>query len=231
VTLGDLLFDVAMKSGMDPTNVPDERTLLVRWANEGRDEVLLRTHCYVAIGQMTLVVGQSAYRTDSGILAVLGDSLTSQNQLYTLELVPLGVVRDMQRAQSTSPVLSVAIEGDLMVVYPTPTQADVINWDYVPRATDMTADANDPSTAQYGGIPKEFHKVIRRYMEFKAAEYDDKKFADTPESLEQKFLRDVAMARRHIRHKRPRQPMRPVVGYPGGSRISHRNDQDVLWRG
>lgn len=37
----------------------------------------------------------------------------------------------------------------------------------------MSADANDPSSTAYGGIPAEHHKALEFYACWQAADYDD----------------------------------------------------------
>lgn len=229
MTLGDLIFVVERKSGLNDS-VPDEHTLMLKWANDGLIEVLLETHAVVEIGDMTLQVGVSEYRTDANILAVLNARVTSANQRYDLEVVDLDVLMSRQRTTSTSPTQCIAVEGDLLFVYPTPTAADVLRWIYVPRpASQLVTNADDLSSASFGRLPKEYHRAVEYYMLWQAAEYDDKKFAESPLDLFKQFQFECHNVRKRKKHKRGRQPRVAKVGYPGKRQVGTRNDQDIVY--
>lgn len=226
-TLDDLIFRTAHRSGLSDNNT-DEHTLMVGWARDGVLEVLLETHCVVETGLMTLIVGASLYAIDPTVLVALLAQTLSGNQLYDVEVVQLERLRSAQRAQGTSPTQMLAIEGDRLYVYPTPSVADTITWDYVPRPQQqLTNPTDDPSATAYGRIPPEYHRAIEYYMVWQAAEYDDKKFAETPEDLEKRFRFECARVRRRRQGKQGRAPFRPMIGYPGRVQIS-RNDQDLV---
>jgi hypothetical protein len=230
MTLGDLIFRTAHKSGLSDDN-PDEHALMLGWTRDGVLEVLLETHCVVETGTTPLTPGYFLYTIDPQVLVVVLAQTLSGNQLYDLEIVQLERLRSMQRAQGTSPTQAIAIEGDRLYVYPTPSVADTITWDFVPRPQQqLTNPADDPSSTAYGRIPPEYHRAIEYYNIWQAAEYDDKKFAQTPEDLEKRFRFECARVRRRRQGKQGRAPFRSMVGYPGRA-IQTRNDQDVVYHG
>jgi hypothetical protein len=230
MNLGDLIFRVAHKSGLSDDN-SDEHAMMVGWARDSVVEVLLETHCVVETGTTVLTVGAPLYTIDPAVLVVLVAQAQSGNQLYDLEVVQLERLRSMQRGGGTSPVQAIAIEGDRLYVYPTPSAADTITWDFVPRPQQqLTNPADDPSTVTFGRIPVEYHRALEYYCIWQAAEYDDKKFAQTPEDLEKRFRFECAHVRRRRQGKQGRAPFRPMVGYPGRA-IQTRNDQDVVYHG
>lgn len=231
MTLGDLIFRTAHRSGLSDDN-PDEHTLMLGWARDGVVEVLLETHCVVETGQTTLTIGSDLYTIDPVVLLVLTARLLSQNQIYDLEVTQLERLRSRQRGQSTSPVQVMSVEGDRLYVYPTPTTADVITWDFVPRPQQqLTNSVDDPSSPAFGRIPPEYHRAIEYYMLWQSAEYDDKKFAETPQEIQGRFMQEVARVGRRRKGKRGRTPPRPLIGYPGRDSYATRNDQDRVLYG
>jgi hypothetical protein len=230
MTLGDLIFRVAHKSGLND-DVPDEHTMMLGWARDGVVEVLLETHCVVETGLTELTVGFDLYTIDPMVLTVLTAQTNSGKQIYDVEVMQLERLRTLQRAQGTSPVQAMAIEGDRLYVYPAPTTSDTITWDFVPRPIQqMTNPTDDPSTPNYGRVPPEYHRAIEYYMLWQAAEYDDKKFAATPEDLFKRFVQECGRIRRNRQGKQGRAPFMPMVGYPGRTNPRVRNDQDIVYQ-
>jgi hypothetical protein len=228
MTLGDLLFRVAHKSGLKDD--PDEHTMMLGWARDGVVEVLMETHAVVETGTTALTIGANLYTIDAQILVVLMAQINSGNQMRDVEIMQLERLRSLQRSQGTSPVRAMAIEGDRLYVYPTPSVVDTIVWDYVPRPQQLlTANADDPSAVAFGRIPTEYHRAIEYYMIWQAAEYDDKKFAQSPEDLFKRFVSECGRIRRNRQGKQGRAPFRPMVGYPGRAQLQTRNDQDIVY--
>jgi hypothetical protein len=231
VNLGDLIFVVAHKSGLSDDN-SDEHTLMLKWARDGVVEVLLETSCVIDTATTTLQPNYYLYTIDPAVLAVKAAQLQSQSQLYDIEVTQLERLRTAQRAQGTSPIQLLAVEGDRLYVYPTPTAPDVIVWDYIPRPQQqLTNPADDPSATQFGRIPTEYHRAIEYYMIWQAAEYDDKKFAESPQDLMGRFTQECSRVNRRRKGKRGRTPFRPLVGYPGRQSMPSRNDQDRVLYG
>jgi hypothetical protein len=196
MTRGQLVFECALALGLDYETVSgNELILMQRWHNRGVVDVLLKTHCYVDIGTMALQAGVTDYRIDSSILTV--DNITlpdSSGAPYALDVVSMSDLipyLDPSIAATVTPTKA-AIEGTLLRVAPSPSSAITLTYIYVPKPTEIPADgttgsdALDPSTAQYGGIPTEFHDAILTYMMWKGAEYDQ------PRNFDQGFVSDVA---------------------------------------
>lgn len=230
MTLADLIFRTAHKSALND-DVPDEHTLMLGWARDAVIEVLLETHCVVETGVTALTSGASLYTIDPAVLVVVMAQTTTGNQLYDVEVTQLERLRSRQRSQGTGPVSMLAIEGDRLYVYPTPQQGDSITWDYVPRPQQqLTNPGDDPAASAFGRIPPEYHRALEYYMLWQAAEYDDKKTAQTPDDLFKRFIAECGRVRRNRQGRQGRSPFRPLLGYPGRSSVSSRNDQDTLVR-
>lgn len=218
---GQLVTRVAQKLSFSTT---EELTLLRDLANEGVVEVLLKTHCFVDIGELTLVAATKDYRLDNTVLAILGRTIETSTSPITV--IPLDDMVDLRRSGAvSSPARYIAAEGSLLFIYPTPeSSGEKIRFYYVPRPTAMTGDSDDPSNATFGGIPTEYHRAIEYYMLWQGAEYDDKAVPSKPTDIMALFEKEC----RDVRAKHRKKLMRGLpparVGYPGTARYPRRND-------
>lgn len=227
MTLGDLIFRTAHKSGLQDDD-SDEHSLMLSWARDGVVRVLLETHCVVDTGDMSLAGGAYLYEMDPEILLVL--MVRDMAGVRDLEPVAIEVIRARQRNASTGPLQLFSMEGSRLYVYPVSTAGTQVELDYVPRPQQqLTNSTDDPSLPQFGRIPSEYHNAIESYMTWKAAEYDDKKFAQTPEDLFKAFKLECRQTTLWKRGKRGRTPQRPLIGYPGSDNVPSRNDQDLVY--
>lgn len=226
MTRGQLITMVAAKLGLNDAVAHAERALMESWANAGVIEVLLATHCYTEIGDMALTAGVSEYRTDADILAVMNDKITSGSGSGTFQIITLEEMIDRQAANTamTGGTTVVAFEGNLLVVFPTPSAGTSIRYFYIPRPTPMTSDAHDPSAADYGGVPAEYHQAIEYYMLWQGAEYDDKKAPMSPQDYAGAFESLCKKYRKYHRQKAQRGLRPGRVGYPGSNYAGRRND-------
>lgn len=226
MTRGELIRKVSAKLGLNMSAGHAERTEMEAWANEGVIEVLLATHCYTEIGDMDLTAGVSEYRMDDDILAVTNDKITSGSNSGTFRVVTLEEMIDRQASNYTvdrTGTSVVAMEGNLLIVFPAPVSGTTIRYFYVPRPTPMTDDNHSPATADYGGIPAEYHKAIEYYMLWQGAEYDNKKAPMAPQEYATAFEGLCKQYRKYHRQKAQRGLRPGRVGYQGRN-LGRRSD-------
>ena len=226
MTRGELIMVVSAKLGLNSNTGHAERTLMELWANRGVVQVLLATHCYTEIGDMALVAGTTDYRLDDDILAVTNDKITSGSNSGTFRVVTLEEMIDRQASNYTvdrTGTSVVAMEGNLLIVYPAPVTGTVIRYYYVPRPTKMTDDAHNPSSADYGGVPEEYHDAIEYYMLWQGAEYDNKKAPMAPQEYATAFEGLCKKYRKSHRQKAQRGLRPGRIGYQGRN-LGRRND-------
>ncbi len=223
MTRGELVTRVAQKLSFETTAASEELLLLQALANEGVVEVLINTRCNVDVGELTLVAATNNYRLDSTVLAILERTITTS--YAPLNIVSAADMYDMRRGQNvSSPARYLASEGNLLMVYPTPTQTEIITFLYVAKPTLMTADGNDPALITYGGIPIEYHRAIEYYMLWQGAEYDDKAAPQKPVEYMEMFEKECGKIRKRHRAKGGRGFTPARVGYPGSINYPKRND-------
>jgi hypothetical protein len=238
MTLGDLVFRVSRSLGLNDDAGSDELKLMQKWANDSVIDVLLETHIYVSTFTQTLTAGTSEYQLSSSILVIVDGKGTTSAFIGPYEVVSMA---EMFEIQAISPVGSarkiIAIEGNLLIVSPTPDTGESITFYGVPRPTALVAsglgttseDAHDPSQTTYGGIPAEYHRANEYYMLWRGAEYDDKRSMPYGKGAAQGYLDQYRSECNSIRkHKRNRAGRQThgfrAPGYPGRTFRSGRND-------
>lgn len=229
MTRGELVARVGQKLGFDTVNGGTELSFLQDVANEAVVKVLLLTHIYMKIGTADLTSGQAEYRLDSDILAIDDGKGSTPAGIGEYEVIALDEMIRRQSAGVASPSWrkALTIEGDLLIVSPTPETDETLTFYHVPRPTEMSSDSHDPSNPTYGGIPSQYHDALEYYMLWQGAEFDDKQRAMSPKDYADVFTRLVQQIREFKRRTRSRKMMEPEIGYPSRRRPSpgfNRND-------
>lgn len=171
-TLAQLRTEVSSILGLDNTASSAEQSLMDSWINEGVANVLVETHCKVLPFTMTLTAGEDDYTLSTDILALIdlfvdaasGDDFPVQ-RVTSSELLRMR----MNASTAISPVMRYATSGsNLLMVYPTPSAADVLVGIYVPRPTTLSSASDTPSE-----VPAEYHRLIVQYACWRGADMDD----------------------------------------------------------
>lgn len=152
--------------------------------------MLLQTHCFIAKATMAMTANIGDYELDSGILAIEDIFLASGTTNY---LVRRSTTTDLMNrrlfAISSSTVQRYAVNGaNMLMVYPTPTQADSLTVYYVPRPSVLSVAGDDPATK--AGIPSEFHYGLELYMQWKAGDAFDDASSNQGETYRREYLGD-----------------------------------------
>lgn len=223
MTRGDLIRKVAADFGLEVDAGSAELLLLQEWANEAVIEILVETHVHIDMIDVQLTAGYAEYRLPSTILAIDNGRGSTPAGIGPYVLVGMADMLDLQAAApvATGPRKYIAIEGDFMVVTPTPQDSETLRFYHVPEPTPMTDDSQDPSNAVYGGIPVWAHRAIEAYMKWKAADYDDKgggfwrghAFAPGA-AYKDIFDGECALIKARKKRMRGRVSVMPRVGYP-----------------
>lgn len=181
--------NVAGALGLDPTA---DASRLTGWANDAVVDMLKRTHVYIAKETLTMAANQGDYELDASIIAIDDIYLTSGGSNFRVRRLATTDLINLRLFSVTSaPIQMYAISGaNMLMVYPTPLQADTLSIYYVPKPTAMSADGDDPSTAALGGIPTEFHEGLEMYMMWKAADAFDDSSSSNGETYRRWYLGD-----------------------------------------
>lgn len=210
-TLADFRLRVAAKMGLDNTASGDQ-PLIDSWVNEGIVEVLVRSRINVSPATMALTANVADYNLPTQIMALdeiyvspLGDSQSYMMQRQSpLEVIQMRVLG----SGGTPPVRYYALSGStLLMVYPTPVAADVLNVYYVPRPTTLSLPADTPSE-----IPAEWHKVIEFYACYQAGQFADSGTSQEGNLYRQLYEDELTKLRRGALHRGGRKLSPAKVG-------------------
>lgn len=223
MTRGDLIRHCSLELALDATASAPEQLLMVDWANEGVRDVLIETRCRIEVGDEALTPGVADYRLDNDILRV--DERTIEANNFDLQIITPEEMLRIRRSIGGSYLTYLAIEGDLLMVWPTPTSAVTITYLFVNRPTEMTNDAHDPSDPTYGGVPIYAHHAILQYMLWRGARYDERKSPHTPAEYRQFYQDELKRVRKRAQGMGGRHRASVSAGYPGRTSLGRRNDQ------
>ena len=184
-TFSVLKSNVQQELGLDTTASSDEDVLLGRRLNQAVREFLLDTRCYIASSTFTAVADQKDYDLQTGdFIGGTGTnvSVLAIDQLIDSNNIPLArknvsEIDEYRRASATTATSgqrNYALDGaNLLMLWPTPSTAEVFTLRYIPRPTEMSSSAHDPSDPTYGGIPAEYHEALEKWTCWWMASYDD----------------------------------------------------------
>ena len=197
-TFIELKTEVAEEIGS--INVTDDATKLGRELNRGVRRIL-RQPPYVYMASQTVTPGANADYTLAATILVINEAYFTQGgTAYDLERVSLQDILRLRKASTaaTGPTRYYAFAGGKLAFYPTPGAADTLTMYYVPVPTAMSADANDPSTATYGGIPVDYHDLIARYAMARMASFADDQSASQGTRYWQEFNDGLTQMKREL---------------------------------
>lgn len=215
-TRGGLVQRVGESLGL-AYDVPGyEQTFLRSLWDRAIKDVLLRTHCRIEIGDLSLTSGTAEYRQDTQILAIDDGRGSTPAGIGHYQIIGLD---EMIARQSANPVSDsyrkfISIQGDLMIVSPTPTTSETLRFYYVRKPTASSLDTNDFTNATYGGLPVHAADAVEYYMMWKAAEYDDKYAPLKPTDYMNLYIQTCGELKRNIRRMRDRRDPAGRIGYP-----------------
>lgn len=195
--LSDFRRRVSKTLGIENTTSGDQ-TEIDEAVNEGVLDILRISNVTVEKGTTTLTADVEDYTLDTDILRIIDLYVTgSDSRTYSWEQLAVPELLRLRRTNSdlTDTVRYYALAGSsTLLVYPTPSTADEVTIYYVPRPTEMTDAAHDPSTATYGGIPREFHRGIELYALWRMADLNDDVSSEQGEryrALYEKFAAEI----------------------------------------
>jgi hypothetical protein len=207
---------VSKTLGLDETASGNDDTVLGYELNDGVREFLLDTHINVNRSESTIVAETDDSEISSAVLAIDDIQVAGTDGQIWLptRTTPAEILR-MRRATSgpTGTARYYALNGhDLLMWFPALAVGDVVTMYYVPKPTEMSSAAHDPTSDTYGGIPVEYHPALIEYAKWKMADYDDDGSSQMGLVYEQEYERLVRKCLKRKRKKGGRSLGRAVVG-------------------
>ena len=198
-TLAQYRTRISAKLGLDTTAGGLDETLIDSWINEAITDFLLQTSCKVQPATMTLTAGTADYTLDTAALLIKDIYVTSAGSTYGFEEVTMAQMIELRRRSSTSgsPSRFYAVSGgNLLMVYPTPSAADVLTLFYVPRPAALSVTSASPDE-----IPVEYHKAVEYFALAEGADYDDDQTSAQGQRYREEYERWVMKARKYLNRK------------------------------
>jgi hypothetical protein len=207
---------VSKTLGLDETASGNDDTVLGYELNDGVREFLLDTHINVNRSESTIVAETDDSEISSAVLAIDDIQVAGTDGQIWLptRTTPAEILR-MRRATSgpTGTARYYALNGhDLLMWFPALAVGDVVTMYYVPKPTEMSSAAHDPSSDTYGGIPVEYHPALIEYAKWKMADYDDDGSSQMGAVYQMNYERLVRKCLQRKRRKGGRSLGRAVVG-------------------
>lgn len=227
-TLANFRTRISARVGLDTTAAGAEEVLVDSWVNEGVREVLLRTHCYVKCIDLTLTSSSWKYDLPTTALTlkkVIGPENRPVEVVTPTELFEL---RLADSAASSVPYRVAFYGSNLLLIWPTPSSAAVLEAFYVPKPTEMSTGTHDPSNTTYGGIPTEFHHAIELWALAKASDYGHEQRTQNGLKYMAEFDQYILKVVRPAVMRKGGQLGRIRVG-PRRGRYRPANDVDYSW--
>lgn len=187
-TLGTIRNVVSRKIGLNNTAGSSDQIMVDEWVNQAVEHILLRTHCRVLCSSMETTANIWKYELPAAILAIKDVWTTSTDQYGPLERWdPDTLLTYRQSNPQGANSLRYAVMGsNLLLLYPTPTEAFEIDVFYVPKPGTATSETDNFSTNSFG-IPTEFHKAIELFTLWQAADFVDDQSSQRGESYRAQF--------------------------------------------
>lgn len=238
MTLGDLRTGVAHELGLaaNADGTGAECGDVDIWINQARDRVLMDTGCYVTaesltISNLTAVTSLNGAVTDyqmpTEALEIVGMYIQSSGWNPRLDRVSVPELIERRRLSlpSGSPSQVYALAGaNLLMFWPLPASTDVIELYYIPVPTDLSAQAHDPSSTTYGGIPKQLHRAIQYWACAEGASYDDDQTSAQGQRYRDDYDKEITRYKKFLRERGGLRNARAVVNGGQRRRPLHTND-------
>ncbi len=224
----NLLNHVGASIGLDSSGTvsSNEQQFLLDWLNEACQQFLIDTKCKVESQTVNLTIGYNDYELPSDVLMVNQIEVTTPDgQVIPLAPIDPEEMLWRRRYPGAIPIRYYSMQGaNLLMLYPTPTEADVVTMYYVPVPTVITTSNWTQDIFALSGIPSQFHYIVEHWVSYRAGDYSDDASSQNGMSYYQLYQTEARKARGKIRRiqgrKRPfaragrRQRLKYYPAYP-----------------
>lgn len=195
LTLANIRSRVTARLGLDSTSGSSEVTLLDAYINDAYEDFLQRTACWIERSTMTTTAGTADYDMDQDIMQIIELYVTGTDSLETqmARVTPVDILEFRRTSSDTdSPSRRYATQGhNMLMLWPTPSDADTLTVYYVPRPSTMSASTDSASL-----IPPQYHKALEFYALAEMADYDDDQSSAMGQSYRARYEQMVVACRR-----------------------------------
>lgn len=196
LTLANIRSRVTARLGLDSTSSGSEATLLDSYVNDGYEDFLQRTACWVERSTMTTTAGTADYDMDQDIMQIVEMYATGASDGEDVSMERVSPIRILEARRfsdvSAAPARWFATQGhNMLMLWPTPDAVDTLTVYYVPRPSTLSASTDSASL-----IPPQYAKALEFYALAEMADYDDDQSSAMGQSYRARYEELVVRARR-----------------------------------
>lgn len=224
MTVGDTKVNIVNKIGLSSA----EGSLVLVYLLEGYRDIVSKLHPFKSKVSISLVAGTDEYQLDATLGAV--EDVTISNSLVKPDRVTREEILDLRRYSNSGTtqgdVYCYSLEGNLLMIYPTPTSAStMLVYGVLEPSTAPAFVGTEKLSTDLGLIPLgPLQKALEYYGLWQASEYDDKQISDNSLGYLQLYDKFVLEARKALRRRAGRGLTQARVGYPVKRGFPRRND-------
>lgn len=204
-----------------------EGAKILTYLTKGYRLLLNETAFYTASTTISLSNGTNEYQLDTTVEEIR--DLTVDGSLVKAQFVPRETILDLRRYANSGvaggDVYSYNIEGNLLMIYPTPTTSGTMTIYHIPQATLSDFAGTENLVTDLHCIPVgPIAEALEYYACWQVAEYDDKSLATNAVQYKQWWLEAKTNVLKAVRKRGHRTPAQARVGYPSRAGYPRRND-------
>ncbi len=225
MTVADVQTNVVNKIGLSSTL---EGSLVLTWLLAGYRDVCSKLHPFKSKVAISLISGTDEYQLDATLSAV--EDVTILGSLVKPDHVSREEILDLRRYSNSGTtqgdVYCYNLEGNLLMIYPTPTASSTLEvYGTLEPSTSPAFAGTEKLSTDLGLIPLgPLEKALEYYGLWQASEYDDKAISENSLGYLNLYDKFVAEARVALLRRQGRTRTKARVGYPVKRGFPRRND-------
>jgi hypothetical protein len=225
MTVNDVATNIVNKIGLSSS---EGSSLVLVWLLAGYRDLCSKLHPFKSKVAIAITSGVDEYQLDVTISAV--EDITILNSLVKPDRVTREEILDLRRYSNSGTtqgdVYCYNLEGNLLMIYPTPTSNSTMEvYGTLEASTAPAFVGTETLSTTLGLIPLgPLQKCLEYYGLWQASEYDDKAITDNSLGYLSQYNAFILEARKALNHRAGRGFTQARVGYPVKRGFPRRND-------
>ena len=208
MTAQTLLQHVGAAIGLDSSGTVSatEQSFLLDWLNEACQVFLVETKAKVESQTVDLTIGFNDYELPNDVLMVNQIQVTTTDgQVIPLAPIDPEEMLWRRRYPGAIPIRYYSMQGaNLLMLYPTPSESDIVTMYYVPYPTTITLSNWTQDISALAGIPTQFQYIVELWVKHRAGDHADDASSQNGMTYYQLYMQEVKKARGKIRRMQGR---------------------------
>lgn len=224
IKVSDVQTEIKNKIGLNAT----ESAYILNWLLEGYRDIVSKLHPFKSEVSINFVAGTDEYQLSATLDSV--EDVTIVGSLVKPDRVTREEILDLRRYANSGTtqgdVYCYSLEGNLLMIYPTPTSAStMLVYGTLAPTTNPAFGGTELLATDLGLLPLgPMQKALTYYGLWQASEYDDKAITENSLGYLQLYDKFVLEARVALRRRAGRGLTMARVGYPVKRGFPRRND-------